>query len=1141
MKKKLLFLSATLLTMTLTSCGGGGTVVSTSSSKDQPIDSSSLDISSESSTNPWPFITSQGTSEDPVGTSVLTSEEPVISESEEESETHETGLSTEESGEESKTEEHSESAASSEVSSETEQSSESAASSEVSSETQTTTESGEPEFDPDLPSYLVDESTGDIYFNGKLRIWYHRDDLTYTDLVIYLWNASVDGEQYEFNGTDAEYGKYFEMNLWENEQFHGHVSNDIRMIIKKRDTWSGQSADTFLEFKDFVITMDGNIPTMNIYTAAGENASIDFYAVKSDALGDHIDSCYFKNWKQLVVTGTGVPTGRSASDVGRISRYEVYKFDASWYQMNADDQARNKSKYLFLSGTPNSNSVTINFPDNTTMNPNIIYSVDAYFALNPEKRTFKAASCKALYDTADFKNNYTYNGTDLGVTFDENGYRTFKLWAPTAARVVLRLYRTGTPSSLLDHIEAGANFNTEIEMNLGANGVWEKYVAPGEPGVKSSALTRKYYTFLVTNSNGTAEVVDPYAIATGVNAARGYTYNRATHEADPEGWNEGKGVDEALPTIKSANNLSVYEAHIRDLTADKTWKSNKGNRRGGYNAFAEEGTTYTGNGKTVKTGFDHIKELGVNAIQLLPVYDQDNDERIASVYSSTEEEGTLIEKSYNWGYNPATYNVVEGAYASDPSDPLCRIREYKNLVLTAAKSGIRIIMDVVYNHMASAANSAFTKIIPGYFFRTDANGNLTDGSGVGNEVATERPMASKFIAQSVAFWAEEYRIKGFRFDLMGVIDINTMKAVRTAVNKVDATTVLYGEGWLGGGSALPGDQQSTTGNVYAKLNTSSAFPVGAFNDAGRDGTKGNTKYGDVTPETAGVSSEKCFLTQGSPSTDAIYNTLTQILGENRWANSNGCNPNQTVNYVACHDNYTLYDQLAYQFSDTMNDNNSYVKDAVLAAQAIATFGQGIAFINGGDEIFRRKLIEKGNPLFDDLVASYKHATNGKDSWIEGDGIKLTENKWLVRNSYKYGDAVNSFKWDRKAANVDYFNRFKALFELRSKEMGNTLGQSKTQVDNGQTWCWDHTDLQPGTRILAGGFIGQKDSKGVYLFLANDLGAASGTTGIGNGSFQVLYSSNGKHSAGSSFSVSDNRITVYKYECLIVRRTSGQIK
>ncbi len=995
-----------------------------------------------------------------------------------------------------------------------------------------------------------DEDLPDVEYNGKIRFWYHRDDMSYDDRVIYLWNMAVDGKEYEFTGKDEEYGAYFDIDLSTSEQFKDAISTDIRLIMKVRGTWSGQSQDTICEFKKFEVDENG---VMNIYTAAAENGIVETYKIKDDALGDHFGQVYFADWRKIVATGEGTPNGRSDADIGKIAQWEVYEFNSEYYKLSESDQAKVKDQYLIKKGTHNSNSLTITLDKD--MDPGCIYEVDGFFSMNTEKRKTKTAGIVKLYDTAKFKSDYTYDGDDLGLTFNADGSKTFKVWAPTSPRVCLRLYQDGAPAALAETVYGSEGNFSRREMERGEKGVWSFTLKEGD-----LAFKRKFYTYSVTNSAGTSEVCDPYAKSTGVNGVRAaiLNFDDPSSKVDPEGWNDGASVDNSLPTIKSANNLTVYEAHIRDLTAHESWQSNVGNPRGTYNAFVEEGTTYEGNGKTVTTGFDHIKELGVNAIQLLPVFDQDNDERTTSNYLLDEEGNptdTLNTKTYNWGYNPATYNVPEGAYSTDPWTPATKVREFKNLVQTAAKNGMRIIMDVVYNHMSSVANSAFTKLVPQYYFRTNAAGDYTDGSGCGNEVATERPMMSKFIADSVAYWAKEYRIKGFRFDLMGCIDINTMKAIRAAVNKIDPTIVLYGEGWTGGGSALAGDLQSGTYNVYTKLNTDAAFPIGGFNDCGRDGAKGNTVYDNVIPASG-------WINEGS-NIDNVYNCLTQIIGENRWQKEGNANysnnPNQTVNYLACHDNYTLYDQINYLFyshDGSFGDpNHEYVMQAATSLTALSLFGQGVGFINGGDELFRQKIVSKGDYWFDELVASYgqKTATWDDDSghhtknYIAGDGIKIDNDNWLVRNSYKYGDAVNAFRWDRKtnAMVAKYYNQIKAAVALRNKEMGNTLGFGKEDVTgtSPRAYCWSYSDLfnEEGaskTDVLAGGFTGKKDSKQVYIFV-NKGGdnAERSKIGIGNGTFDVLYSS-GLAPRSGNITITNNSISIGKFETLIVRRTSG---
>ena len=993
--------------------------------------------------------------------------------------------------------------------------------------------------DSAISSSASDSSEEDIpgLYKGKLRLWYHRDDMNYQNLRIYLWNQAVDGEEYEFTGEDEEYGVYFDIDLGTSEQFKDAPSTDIRLIVKKAGTWAGQSLDTFCNFEDFETDEQG---VKNIYLCAGEGTSIDAFSRRIDALGDHFDVAYMNSdWKTITVTGTGTKGSRSEAEVGLISSYRLYGFTKEFYALSEAQQKKRREEFKIEEKTLTNPAKAINITLAQNCDPTTQYIVYGAFKMDETREKSKAVSVRTLYDTEAFKTNYTYDGNDLGCNVTHEGddtFTTFKVWAPTASSAKVRCYLYGTTSSL-----GGADNAANYKMEYQGKGVWAATL-------KNTPF--QWYNFVVTNANGTVEATDPYAKATGLNGLRGAIVDWNDHNAvDPEGWNAGQGVDGQLPAIRSANNLTVYEAHIRDLTADKTWTSNKENLRGTYNAFAEEGTTYTKDGVTVTTGFDHIKELGVNAIQLLPVFDQDNDERQLTVYDSLDNGGVLNEKSYNWGYNPQNYNVVEGSYSSDPANALTRVKEYKSLIKKAADNGIRIIMDVVYNHMASVANNSFTKIVPQYFFRTNAEGIYTDGSGCGNEVATERPMATKFIAESVAWWAKEYRIKGFRFDLMGCIDIDTMKAVRAAVNEIDPTIVLYGEGWTGGGSALDGAKQSNTDNIYTKLNLDANFPIGGFNDCGRDGAKGNTVWADVIPAGGWIN---------EPSgVENVYNTLTQILGENRWKKDghglSSINPNQTVNYLACHDNYTLYDQINYLFYNhdkTFGDGgHEYVMQAATALSALSVFGQGLGFINGGDEIFRQKLIASDNPLFEELKESYKHASNEQgDHWIEGDGIEINQNLWLVRNSYKYGDSVNSYKWDRKADPTvnKYYQKWVQFVQLRKAEMGNTLGQTEAQITAGGTTCWNYKDLfnvneqgeiiSSKTDLLAGAFKGA-DGKYIYIFINKGNDATNHSIGIGNGTFQTLLNTTDNSAHGATFSISDNTITLGKFECLIVRQTA----
>lgn len=627
----------------------------------------------------------------------------------------------------------------------------------------------------------------------------------------------------------------------------------------------------------------------------------------------------------------------------------------------------------------------------------------------------------------------------------------------------------------------------------------------------------------MTNSEGTVETSDPYGISTGINGERSLYVSPSDYEKlTPEGFDES--ID-GLPEISAMNELFVYEAHIRDVTADETWISNEGNPRGTYLAFAEHGTTYTENGTTVTTGLDSILELGVNAIQLLPVFDQDNDER--------PNEETGFNGDYNWGYNPKNYNSPEGAYSTDPYSGLTKIGEFKTLIKTLADSGVRTIMDVVYNHTASISGSSFTKTMPRYYYRTTADGTYIDGTGVGNVIASERPMARKFIVDSVIHWASEYGIKGFRFDLMGCLDIETMKAVRLALDEIDPTIAVYGEGWdgsFGGDLGLDRDLAASTGACYSQMyagapGMDSKWGIGAFNDGGRDGLKGNTQWGSSAPAYG-------FVSQGSEhlSADTRSHAVDNTMGINH---NGGANPAQTVNYASCHDNYTLYDQMNYCVGNgtTSSEDSQEARDATIAVTAAIAYSEGLAFIHGGEEIFRQKVMHDTDEYWD-IIDDTDTSRN--------DYVDLADGTRLIRNSYTYGDAVNSYKYDRKIEFYDDFVRYQNACKSRLEGMEN--GYLGRQYD-GEIWraemteAWgDYNDYDGARKTVFGcnifGLEGRADR---YVAMAGrDPSDAMRQLSIGSGSLKVVYSSSGRE-VGSTISVG-TYLQLSRFEFLVVERS-----
>ena len=963
-------------------------------------------------------------------------------------------------------------------------------------------------------------------FQGVVRIYFHNDTGTERTKRIYIWCDGVDGTEFDWTGYDNAIGAYYDCDIRE-EPYKGFIAGSLSFIIKNPGTWSGQSADTLIKFSDYesaVTQMDDGTPLMNVYCAPAEGNALDISPDKTDVLGDSFQSfAATTDWKSLEVVGSGA-----------VSEYALYCFDDVYLKMNSLNRAEHLEEYRIGSGNPNKASFKIDIQGG--VDPTKTYRISGKFASNPNKTKKKVATFDRLYDTAKFKSDYTYSG-ELGIKYSAT-QTEFRLWAPTSTLVRLNIYDVGAPSAYSG--DPFADYPLKTAWLTKQNG-----------GVFSGTLTGDlagmFYTYTLFYGEASYETIDPYATACGVNGLRGAIVDFS--KANPTGWD-----NMAFPkAIKNANELTVYEVHVRDFTAHESWVSNNNNEPGTYNAFAEAGTSYNG----VSTGLDHLKELGVNAVQLLPVFDQDNDER--TITSVVNGETVVTKPGYNWGYNPQNYNCVEGSYSSDPSKADVRIKEYKNLIFTLAQNNIRTIMDVVYNHVASVTKNAFSIVCPRYFFWYDDSANLIDYSGCGNAVRSDRPMASKFIVDSCCFWAKEYKVKGFRFDLMGVIDTATMRKVKDALYAIDPAIVVYGEGWTGEPSGGAPANPSTTGNVYTKLGDNGKGAIGCFNDAGRDGAKGNTAWGAPTPGDGWISEASTI--------DNVYNALTQIIGENRHEKKDGVtmDPNQTVNYLACHDNYTLYDQINYLWHKSNKaawalGTDTFVMEGCADLTALSLFGQGIGFLHGGDEFFRQKVMKKADDpkLFEAMVETYKHGRYNKATgeteysdteyspkdydhynyWTEGDGIQIDANTWLVRNSYKYGDAVNAFDWSRKATYKANYEHVKEMVQLRAAQMGNALGQTKAQIAAGGTTCWSYDDLFDGdgkskTDLLAGFYKGQKDG-GTYYIFVNKGNVDPATIGIGNGSYEVIYSSNGKHTKGEVFEVTNNLMGAYKLECLIVK-------
>ena len=531
-----------------------------------------------------------------------------------------------------------------------------------------------------------------------------------------------------------------------------------------------------------------------------------------------------------------------------------------------------------------------------------------------------------LYSTEEFERKYTYSGSDLGAVWTKEK-TSFRLWAPTAKSVKVNLYKSGNPG-VEDRID-------QIEMKSAVAGTWTAEVAGDLHGT--------YYTFTVELLEGEREACDPYARTTGVNGQRAMVID--LRSTDPEGWeadrnpNEGKNITDAV----------IYELHVRDLSVDP---SSGVSRKGKFLGVIEEGT-HTPDG--IPTGLDHIKSMGVTHLHLLPSYD----------YGSVDE-AHLEREQFNWGYDPVNFNVPEGSYATDPFHGEVRVKEMKQMIQGLHKNGISVIMDVVYNHVYDGETFCFNRIVPEYFSRTH-NGHYSNGSGCGNDTASERSMVHKYIVDSVKYWADEYHVDGFRFDLVGLIDVETINELVSAVRAKHPSVIFYGEGWsMATEMTKPDVAMATQHNAWQTPN------FAYFSDTLRDVLRGyvfdDRAYGYV----AGAQGQEELL-------------KVCFMGHPDWCP----NPTQTVNYASCHDNMSLFDRL------TMSTPNDSFADRVRMnnlAAAIYMLSQGVPFLQAGEEILRSKPLPGGG---------FEH------------------------NSYCSPDSVNSIKWNdlhkpEYAANADYY-------------------------------------------------------------------------------------------------------------------------
>jgi pullulanase len=547
---------------------------------------------------------------------------------------------------------------------------------------------------------------------------------------------------------------------------------------------------------------------------------------------------------------------------------------------------------------------------------------------------FSAKAQKTIYDSYP-----VYKGTDLGLAYSLKS-SLFRIWAPTAEKAQIIFYNAGD----------GGESTGFLDMNKDLQGTWKAKVA--------GDLKGKFYVFRVQiNGKWLNEVPDPYAKVVGVNGKRAMVAD--LKETNPVGWEKDKS-----PLFKNKTDAILYELQVRDASiAANSGIKNKGK----YLGLTEQGTK---NEEGLSTGIDHIKELGVTHVHLLPCFD---------FYSIDESQPD--KPQYNWGYDPLNYNVPDGSFSTNPYDGVTRIKEFKQMVQAFHQNGLRIIMDVVYNHTRLTEDSYFNQLVPGYYYRQTKNGKFSNATACGNETASERYMVRKFMLESVLYWVKEYHIDGFRFDLMGVHDIETMNLISKALHKIKPDILLYGEGWTAGSSPLADSLRAIKKYAY-KLDR-----IAVFSDDIRDGIKGNVfehaDKGFVSGKPGMEESIKFGIVASCKHPQVDYTKVNYSKAPY------SAQPWNTITYCECHDNHVLWDKLAISASSIKESKRRQMQ---MLAFSIVLTSQGIPFLHAGSEFLRTK---KG-----------------------------------VENSFESPDSINAIDWSLKTADPYVVDYVKSLIRMR---------------------------------------------------------------------------------------------------------------
>lgn len=721
--------------------------------------------------------------------------------------------------------------------------------------------------------------------------------------------------------TFSNNGRSYDIPLDENSDFGKCAFIKEENVIARRRAWGENWGNDWSEQS---ITFDIPKKIKNCYIIYGENKLITNIEEVIDYIKPRIEVAIMDTENNIVAF-----LSRSPLDMTEFYIYinGIKKDDVKYYI----DKASKKVEFFDL---------------NLKISANDLIEVRASNTFLPCKVTLRK-----------FLDKFNYEGNDMGVIYSEN-YIKLNLWAPTAFNVELCIYENWYDikekvAYKMNYNNEHGIFNIKIDRNINENKFY---------------LYKIYFKDIDRNGKEYLRVnyaVDPYSVSVGINGEKGYLVDIRSNKTMPYGW-----LLDKRPKLLRKEDSIIYELHLRDFTISEESGVDK-KYRGKYLGLCKEETIYSDsvNNISVKTGVDHLKELGITHIHILPIFD----------FGSVDERKSNKEGNRNWGYDPKNYNAPEGSYSSDPYCPVARIIELRKMIKTLHKNNIRVVMDVVYNHMYETRN--FDNIVPGYYFRSNYRGRFTNGSGCGNEIATERPMVRKFIIDSIKHWIYNYNIDGLRFDLMELIDLDTMKEIVKITESFNENIIVYGEPWRGGESAV-------INGTYRGSQKGRGFSV--FNDNFRDYIRGNN-----TPS-------KGFVNGNQHDGPTAWSIIEGLKGS---INTLTKDPGESINYVDAHDNYTLWDHIEKSLNFNIKEkeyreiteenifDNHLVRRNILAL-SIVIFSQGIPFIQGGAELLRTK---------------------------NGD-----------HNSYKSPDNINAFYWSDKVKYLKVFNYVKNLIEIRKK-------------------------------------------------------------------------------------------------------------